>query len=103
MSTQHGTRWDINDKPRLQYTVTDENNSVTDPSTIKLRVTKPDESSVDYSYAAETLTKDSTGVYYVEIVMDQVGDWLFRWETTAPQTAEEGSFIVRRNKVAKIN
>lgn len=103
MSTQHGTRWDINDKPRLQYTVTDENNSVTDPSTINLRVTKPDGTSTDYSYAAETLTKDSTGIYYVEVVMDQVGDWNIRWETTAPQTAEEGSFIVRRNKVAKIN
>lgn len=97
------TYWDINDKPRLKYTVLDADGVATDPSTVKLRVVSPGATTTNYTYAGATITKLSTGVYYVDLLVQESGGWEFRWETTVPETAEEGSLVVRAATVPKIN
>src|SRR6185312_14948772 len=102
VKTQTGTEWDINDAPRLQATFMDANNAAVDPSTVKLRIIEPDGTQDDYTYAASTITKASTGIFYVDVPVDSAGKWKFRWESTEPNVAEEGWFMVRSPTVAPI-
>lgn len=39
------------------------------------------------------------GSYYTDIEVDLPGQWKYRWESTDPIAAQEGSFIVRRSQL----
>lgn len=54
----------------------------TDPTTITLRVTSPSGTETSYTYAASTVSRTSTGVYYKALRMSAAGTWKYRWVAT---------------------
>jgi hypothetical protein len=102
-TTRTNTQWDVNDAPRLQATFRNDSGALVDPSTVALRVLAPSGVVTNYSYAAATLTKLSTGVYATEVPLTEAGQWFYRWESSTPGTAEEGWLRVREPRVAPIS
>lgn len=71
-----------------------------DPSTVTLKVTKPDATSQSYTYAGATVTKDGVGQYHVDIAPSIKGTYQYRWSSTGTgAAAEEMWFQVRPQKV----
>jgi hypothetical protein len=74
--------------------------AVTDPTTITLTVQKPDTTETAYTYALATLSKESTGRYYVDVTLDQAGLWSYRLAGTGAVIAvEEAQLHVRKSNV----
>lgn len=67
-----------------------------DPSTVQLKVTKPDGTTTTYAFnGSPAVSKDSTGNYHVDASIDQVGRWYYTWISTGTgQAAENGEFMV---------
>lgn len=62
----------------------------TDPTTVTLKVKDPSGNISTYTYAAGEITKESTGIYYKDVVLDESWTWKARYETTGPvETAVE--------------
>lgn len=79
--------------------------TATDPSAVVLTVQKPDASELFYGWptagANGTLTRESAGRFYQDIVIDQAGKWLYKLIGTGTVTAAaESSLSVQRSKVA---
>lgn len=99
---QHGLRLDVNDAPRIEYEVYDDDGELVDPSTIDLRARDP-RGSIS-NYAGTAWEHIDTGRYALVMAPVTVPDeWFVRVETTVPRTAEEGSFVVKQNRVDRIN
>ena len=76
----------------------------TNPTAVTLVVEKPDGSQLAYGWpgagADGTLTNESAGRFYAEVLIDQSGKWLFRLEGTGAVTAaSEGNLRVDRQRV----
>lgn len=67
------------------------------PTTITLRVRKPDLTTVTYIYGvASEIVQESTGNFYADVSGDKDGRWRYRWIGTGNvETAIEGNFVVR--------
>jgi hypothetical protein len=72
---------------------------LTDPTTVTAEVRKP--SGVDnYTVTAGEITTTSTGAYNLNIVVDEPGDWWYRFVGVgAAAGAQEGGFRVRPEQV----
>lgn len=91
--------YDIGDYVRISSTFR-QNAALIDPSTVSVTVKAPDGTSVTYSYAGSTVTKDSLGIYYVDVAPSLVGTYRYRWQSTGTGAgAEESWFQVRARKV----
>lgn len=67
---------------------------LTDPTTVVLRVKPPTGATT-----TPTVVRDSVGAFHGDVVVNKAGQWRFRWESTGPTSAEEGSFVVRKSSV----
>jgi len=88
--------YNVGDQVRLTVTWTNSSGTPTDPTTITLTVKRRalSTTSTTYAYPA-TVTKSSTGVYYVDVTPDNEGVWDYRWVATGTVVAaEEGAFNV---------
>lgn len=91
--------YDIGDVVRISGAFTQSATPI-DPSTVTLKVQKPDATPDTYTYPA-TMTKDSTGNYHVDIAITQQGTYRYRWTSTGGGAAsEENWFQVRTRRVA---
>jgi len=73
--------------------------TVTDPTTITVRVKDPSGSVTVYTYSV-TVTKSTIGVYYVIVTMNLAGTWWVRWEGAGAVAAvEEESVIISDSNV----
>jgi uncharacterized protein YfaS (alpha-2-macroglobulin family) len=73
----------------------------TDPTTVTLRVRRPNGSVTVYTTGQ--LTKVATGHYRLELTpaKTEFGRWVYRWEGTGACEAQiEGSFRVRQQVIA---
>lgn len=67
----------------------------TDPTTISLSITAPDDTVTTYTYAGGQITRDSAGVYHKDIAVSSVGEWSWLWEGTGSAAGvESGTFNV---------
>ena len=86
---------------RLRATITDVDGVALDPTSIVVRVRKPDNSVVVFT--GGQIVRESAGIYYCETdIADLAGDYWQRWEVTGPSPAkgaEEKAFKVRASKV----
>lgn len=78
--------------------------AATDPTTVRLVIQKPDESQLEYGWpvagADGPLTKEATGRFYSDLVLDQSGKWQYRLIGAGAVAAVfEGSFRVQRQRV----
>lgn len=91
--------YDIGDVVRIFSTFT-QNAVGIDPSTVTLKLVRPDATTQSYTYAGATVTKDSTGNYHVDVAPAVNGTYKYRWSSTGTgAAAEEGQFQVRAQKV----
>jgi hypothetical protein len=74
-------------------------NALADPSTVTFKYKIGTATTVTLAYPA-TITKDSTGVYHVDLVASTSGTWWYRWESTGdPQTSVEVSYFITPTRV----
>ena len=89
--------YDVGDLVRLTATFTNSAGVVTDPTAVtcllKLRYVIGS-TATTYTYPAN-ITKDSTGVFHVDVTPTTEGIWDYRWVGTGTvQAAVEGAFNV---------
>lgn len=73
-----------------------------DPSTVVLKVEKPDGTEVQYQYLTDgSLIKDSVGNYHLDYVVTQGGMHYYKWIGSGNMNAaEEGSFLANTSRFA---
>lgn len=97
--------FDIGEKIRLKAEFTDTSQNPLDPTSIIITVTSPAEVVSTYYYnvggEADTITRQSLGVFYVDISLDTDGWWI--WHCAGDGTViavEESTFKVIRKKTS---
>jgi hypothetical protein len=87
--------YDVGDRVRVTATFTNASAVVTDPTTVTVLAKPRYGSPTTYTYPA-TVTKDSTGVYHVDLDVTAEGIWDYRFVGTGTVVAAaDGSFNVR--------
>ena len=85
--------FEVGTTARIQMNVTVEGD-VVDVDTVILKLKDP--------LGVVTLpnvVREDLGEYYADTVVATAGQYKYRWETTSPISAEEGSFVVRKSGV----
>ena len=73
---------------------------LTDPTTITLKVKKPDSTLLTYTYALGEVFKDEVGVYNRSVKADLPGLWFYRWiGTGAVEAVGEHKFDVKASQI----
>src|SRR5690242_12498095 len=91
--------YSVGDLIRLSVSFTDSSDQAADPTTVtclvKRRYQLPPVTTSTYTYAGGTVTKASTGSYYVDFTPTTEGIWDYRWVATGTVVAaDEGAFNV---------
>lgn len=96
------TTYDLGDKPEFRTTITDYDDSATDPDTVTFTIKDPSGNIESYVYGDDAeVVQVSTGIYYVRYEVDEVGAWYYEWNGSGTlDVAEQGSFDVRKRWVA---
>lgn len=79
--------YDIGDSVRLQGTFTDVDGAAFDPDTVTVKYQDPSGNDTSSTSA----TQSATGVYYLDIEVDEGGIWYYRFEGTATGGAKQGA------------
>lgn len=88
---------DRGDIVRLSATFTSlDDGSGADPTAVQLLVKTPDDVTTTYVFGSSAVTRDSAGVYYLDLTATLPGFHFYRWEGTGVVTgAGEAQFQVR--------
>lgn len=96
----NGDTW----RTRCRFTVTDLTATpitatLTDPSTVTLKVQDPAGTETSYTLAGATVTKDSTGNYHKDVTINLAGRWVARWigTGTVPTAVERIIYVPTSN------
>ena len=65
-----------------------------DPEDIKLILKPPTADVIEFTYLGSEVTREEEGVYAVEHVVDEEGDWNYRWESTGTDTTTVSQGLV---------
>ena len=92
--------YDLGDLVRVTGTFTDADGTAQDPAAVFCAVKDPSDNTTTYEYGADAeLVKSATGVYYVDVDCDEVGQWWYRWYATGTgQASDEEWFGVRESE-----
>lgn len=73
----------------------------TNPSTVTLKIKKPDNTVLTYVYGTDALLiQESTGNYYFDLSLTAYGLWYYRWIGTGMVEAEEeAAFVVNKPNI----
>ena len=87
--------YDIGDVIRVTGTWTDTDGTAVDPGALTFSFKDPSDNSTTYTYDTDAeLVKDATGVYYVDVTIDEEGTWFYRFASTSSNVAAaEGYFF----------
>ena len=77
---------------RLTGKFRDEDGVLADPAIVTLKVENPQGNEATYTDAV----KESTGIYYRDVIVATDGSWHYRWEGVYGQVDEE-EFYVRKS------
>ena len=78
--------YDIKDLVRVQGTFTDADDAAFDPDVITCKYLDPSGNETENT----SPTKSATGVYYVDIPIDEAGTWYYRFEGETSGGANQG-------------
>lgn len=95
--------YDSGDRIRLKTsTAFNVDGVATDPTTITVQIKKPDGTVLTYVYGVDAeVVRDGVGLYHVDINLDQVGTWYYRFAGTgACVAAAETEFYVLESEFA---
>lgn len=68
--------------------------TLVDAATIQVILKRPDGTTTH-----PVVVREGVGTFHADVVPNLHGQWKYRWESTDPISAEEGSFIVRKSQV----
>lgn len=93
--------YDVGDRRRLQCTIVDEDDELTDPTTLTFTMLEPDGTVTEYVWSIDSeLIRTTQGTFYVNWDAAQVGVHRWRYEATGNvQQVEEAAFTCRRSQV----
>ena len=95
-------RYDYGDRVRIRGVFTDptDDNAPIDPEVVKLSYKHPSNGTITLTFGDDIeVQKESVGVYYVDLDIDAVGDWYYRWWSTGNgMGAEEGQFLIEESQ-----
>lgn len=97
--------YEVGDRVRLTATFTDEDDALTDPTEVTIRVQDPsgNEASDTYNGGAGNVTRVSLGVFRLFVTIDESGRWHWKANGTgALVAAQERSFTVRPSEFAAL-
>lgn len=94
--------YDVGDLVRISAVFTNKDDEPTNPTVTTFKITDPLGNTTTYVYGVGAdIVRDSTGHFHVDISVDQVKTWYYRWEGTgALQAAEEARLVGRRSRIA---
>ena len=69
-------------KVRLTVKFWDDNGALVDSPTFDLKIEDPAGSVTTYSYPGYDITKDSTGTYHHDLIVNLPGRWFYQVEST---------------------
>src|SRR5678816_4032854 len=88
--------YEIGDAARLRASFRDANNLPADPTTVELIVQAPNNTQTTYTYDNLEIQRESIGEYFYDLLISQVGVYLYRYTGTgAVQAVEEGQITVQ--------
>lgn len=84
--------YDVGDLIRCTGTFTDASDTETDPDTVTFKARGPSGNITTYVYGVDAeVVKSSTGVYYVNLTIDESGFWYYRFAGTASDDTAQGA------------
>lgn len=91
--------YDKDEPRRIEVAFTNADGTATDPTTVRFQITKPSGAVITEVYGespSSIVPSGSTGGYYRDVTLDEVGRWYGRWvgEGTV-QVVEEFQFSVK--------
>jgi hypothetical protein len=92
--------YDRGDTARVKTSITDIDDNPADPIELVFRVLKPSGTEISHTYAPESgaIVRTAKGDYYIDVPLDEVGDWPYRWEGSGGVgVAEEDVLTVHRS------
>lgn len=94
--------YDIGDIVRISASFKNSASSLIDPTSASMLYKDPSGSKTSLVYAVDAaLVKDNTGLYHVDLTIDESGRWYTRWSSSGTgQATEESFFDVRKLKVS---
>ena len=95
--------YDVGDEVRCTGTFTDADGTVHNPTAVFFSFSAPSATSATtYEYGTDVeVSRASTGVYYVDVDVDEEGKWRYRWYSTGTgQAADESYFHAREQEVS---
>lgn len=69
-----------------------------DPSEILVTALKPDGTTSEYRLSLGEVTRDSAGIYHVDVSADAAGMWHYRVDGDGVEAVSEGEFFVRKSE-----
>lgn len=86
---------------RILARIRNSDGDLVDPQSISFELKKPgDENYTVYTIATEIgITNESTGIYYIDLDLDQPGKWKYSWFTYGnPQSSYKSFFEVENSR-----
>lgn len=90
--------YDVGDQVRLSLTLANSGGTAVDPTTLALTVKPGNGTATTYTYAAGSITKSTTGSYYVDYTVPSHsgGTYYYKWLAAGSAIGmAQGSFAVR--------
>jgi len=90
--------YDVGTGVRLKgwFTVT---GTYSDPDVIEMYLRKPDGSVNTYTFAAGSVSKETTGKYFVDVFVDSSGQWWYEFFGSGTVNADRESYFEARRSV----
>lgn len=84
-------------RTNIEATFTDADGNPIDPAIVRFSLVKPDGTVVSVT-APASITNPDAGVYRYEALLDQVGEWRYRWESAddGEESSAQDSIVVPR-------
>jgi hypothetical protein len=95
--------YDVGDEVKLKGEFSDADGTAQDPTTVTFAFLAPSASSAtEYVYGTDAeVIKEDTGIYYVNLAVDEAGVWRCRFYSTGTgRGAAEDYFHVREQEVS---
>ena len=97
-------RNEINTTQVVDISFLDEDDTLTNPTTVTFKTRSPCGTETTYVYGTDgEVTRSSTGIYRAAVAPDEGGRWAYRWETTGPVYVKAGTFLVQASPFSAFN
>lgn len=83
--------YDVGDLVRVTGTFTDADGAATDPDVVRIKYQDPSGNDTTDLYGTNNTVKSATGVYYLDIDIDEAGTWYYRVEGETSAQVGQGA------------